>query len=64
MKLLLVGGVTAVVVCLALGYFSLAHFFAVNARAKDLFTRKQRVAEMGSDAKRTTARAKKRGAGA
>jgi len=64
-KLLLIVGVVAVVVGLTISYFSLAHFFAVNARAKDTFAGNQRVAENDSDnAERTTVTAKKHGVGA
>jgi hypothetical protein len=46
-------------------YFSLAYFFAVNARAADKFAKNQRVAEKGSEnAKVTTVTDKKRGVGA
>jgi hypothetical protein len=66
-KLLLIVGVVAVGVGLGLtiSYFSLAHFFAVNARAKDTFAENQRVAENASEnAERAAATAKKRGVGA
>jgi len=63
-KLLLIGGTMAVGVVLGLSYFSLAHFFAVNARAKDGFAKTSRVAENGGNTKRATVNAKKRGAGA
>jgi len=61
---LLIGGTMAVGRVLALSYFSLAHFFAVNARAKDGFAKTSRVAEKGSDTERVAVAAKKRGAGA
>jgi cytochrome c-type biogenesis protein CcmH/NrfG len=64
-KLLLIGGAVAVVVGVIVSYFSLAHFFAVNAKAKDVFAKNRRVAENASEnAERTTLRAKKRGVGA
>jgi hypothetical protein len=64
-KLLLIVGAVAVGVGLTISYFSLAHFFAVNARAKDTFAENQRVAENGSEnAERVTVTAKKRGVGA
>jgi hypothetical protein len=64
-KLLLIVGVVAVGVGLTISYFSLAHFFAVNTRAKDTFAENQRVAENGSEnAETATETAKKRGVGA
>jgi hypothetical protein len=61
---LLIGGTVAVGVVLALSYFSLAHFFAVNARAKNGFAKTSRVAEKGGDTERVAVAAKKRSAGA
>jgi cytochrome c-type biogenesis protein CcmH/NrfG len=61
---LLIGGTMAVGVVLALCYFSLAHFFAVNARAKDGLAKRSRKAEKDRDPERATLTAKKRGAGA
>jgi len=63
-KLLLIGGTVAVGVVLALSCFSLAHFFRVNARAKDGLAKRSRKAEKDRDTERATLTAKKRGAGA
>ena len=64
-KLLLIGGTVAVgvVLAVALSYFSLAHFFTVNARAKDGLAQRSRKSEKDSDTERATVNAKKRGAG-
>ena len=67
MKLLLIGVVVGLVVGVGLTilYFSLAYFFAVNARATDYSPKNQRVAEKGSEnAGAATATDKKRGVGA
>jgi Na+-transporting methylmalonyl-CoA/oxaloacetate decarboxylase gamma subunit len=66
-KLLLIAGIVALVigVGLTIFYFSLAYFFAVNARAVDTFAKNQRVAENGSEnAEVAAVTDKKRGAGA
>lgn len=66
-KLLLIAGIVGLVigVGLTIFYFSLAHFFAVNARAVDTFAKNQRVAENGSEnAEVAAVTNKKRGAGA
>jgi hypothetical protein len=66
-KLLLIGGVVGLVigVGLTICYFSLAYFFAVNARAVDTFVKNQRVAENDSEnAEGATVIDKKRGVGA
>jgi len=54
----------AVGIVLALSYFSLAHFFAIHARAKYGFAKTRGVAEKDSDTERVAVAAKKRGAGA
>ena len=67
MKLLLIGVVVGLVIGggLTIFYFSLAHFFAVNATAADTFDKNQRVAENGSEsAEGATVTDKKRGVGA
>jgi hypothetical protein len=61
---LLIGGTVTVSVVLALSYFSLAHFFAVHARATDGLAKTGGVAGKGSDTERVAVAAKKRGAGA
>jgi hypothetical protein len=50
-KLVLIGGIVGVVigVGLAISCFSIAYFFAVNARASDTFRQNQGVAENGSE---------------
>jgi cytochrome c-type biogenesis protein CcmH/NrfG len=63
-NLLLIGGTVAVGVVLALSYFSLAHFFTVNARATDGLAKRSRNAKKDSDMERAALTAKKRGAGA
>jgi cytochrome c-type biogenesis protein CcmH/NrfG len=61
---LLIGGTVAVGVVLALSYFSLAHFFAVNARAKNGCAKTSRVSKKGGNTETVAVAAKKRGAGA
>jgi len=64
-KLLLIVVVGLVILVITIVYFSLAYFFAVNARAADKFAKNQRVAENGSEnAKGKTVKDKKRGVGA
>jgi hypothetical protein len=66
-KLLLIGGIVglAIGVGLTIFYFSLAHFFAVNARASDTNAKNQRVAENASaNTKDGTVTDKRRGVGA
>jgi sorbitol-specific phosphotransferase system component IIBC len=65
-KLLLIGVVIGLVIGAGLTvlYFSLAYFFAVNARAADAFAKNQRVAESrGENAEGTNVTDKKRGVG-
>ncbi len=67
MKLLLIGVVVGLVVGVGLTilYFSLAYFFAVNAKAADTFAKNQRVAENSREnAEVETVTDKKRGVGA
>jgi len=47
--LLLIVVVGLVILVITIVYFSLAYFFAVNARAADKFAKNQRVAENGSE---------------
>jgi len=48
-KLLLIGGAVGVVLGVTISYFSLAHFFEVNARAKEIFAKNRRVPENASE---------------
>ena len=66
MKLLLVGGIVGLVIGVGLTIcgFSVAYFFAVNARASEIFPDNQGVAEHGSeDAAEAAVRDKKLGVG-
>jgi hypothetical protein len=66
-KLLLIGGFVglAIGVILTIFYFSLAHFFAVNARMSNTNAKNQRVAENASaNTKDVTVTDKRRGVGA
>jgi hypothetical protein len=66
-RLLLIGGALGLVIGVGLTIFcfSVAYFFAVNARATDYSPKNQRVAEKGSEnAGPATATDKKRGVGA
>ena len=66
-KLLLVGGIVGLVICvgLTIAGFSVAYFLAVNARASDIFPENRGVAENGSeDAADAAVADKKLGAGA
>jgi uncharacterized protein (UPF0333 family) len=64
-KLLLIVVVGLVILVITIIYFSLAYFFAVNARAADNFAKNQRVLKNGREnTKVATVTDKKRGMGA